>query len=43
MVTRNEFIGRRILYHATDTEAGSRILASGVMLTGTSGMFGAGI
>jgi hypothetical protein len=39
----HEFLGRMMLYHATNTDAGSRIFAGGVMLTGTSGMFGAGI
>jgi hypothetical protein len=43
MSFRDEFLGRRVLYHATNTDAGSRIFAGGVMLSGRCGMYGAGI
>jgi hypothetical protein len=43
MGSGSEFLGTQVLYHARNTNAGAQIIADGVMLSGGSRMFDAGI
>jgi hypothetical protein len=43
MQPRKEFLGKRVLFHATNRNAGQAILQSGQMRPGSGGLFGARI